>query len=446
MTSLLLVNGILVNEEQTRSDDILIRNGRIERIGTGTVPAGTKTRDLAGLHVLPGIIDDQVHFREPGQPDKADLASESKAALVGGVTSFLDMPNNAPPCVDREGLKAKRARASGRCYANYGFYLGATNSNLEEIRAATPDDACAIKVFMGASTGDMLVDDENILEGIFAEAQLLVVTHCEDTPTILRNEAAAREKYGDDVPVALHPEIRSAEACLKSSTLAVDLARRHGTRLHVLHLTTADEMVLFDRGPMSEKQITAEVCVHHLWFEAGDYERLGTLIKCNPAIKTETDRAALRAALADDRIDIIATDHAPHTRAEKAGHYFSAPSGLPLVQHMVPMMLDLHAQGVLTLEMIVRKAAHNPALRYGIRDRGFVREGYHADLTIVDPAGETEVTAENVLYRCGWSPLEGSTLRGAVAMTVVGGSIAHERGRVLTPPAGQALEFVRNAK
>ncbi len=441
MTDLLLVNGTLVNEGAEIAADVLVRNGRIERIGAGPVPPGIKTIDVAGLHVLPGIIDDQVHFRDPGQPEKADIGTESLSAIVGGVTSFLDMPNNKPPCVEVSGLAKKKAIAAGKAYANYGFYLGATNTNLDEIRKVTPADACAIKVFMGASTGNMLVDDEQVLNSIFADAPILVVTHCEDTPMILENEARARAQYGEDVPMVEHAAIRSAEACMKSSTLAVGLAREHGTKLHVLHLTTAIEMAHFEPGPIAGKQITAEVCVHHLWFDKSDYERLGAGIKCNPAIKTREDRDALRRALNEDRIDVIATDHAPHTREEKAGSYFSAPSGLPLVQHMLPMLLDLRAEGVLTMEQIVTKAAHNPATLFGIRERGFLREGYWGDFAIVDLNGRTDVTPESIRYKCGWSPLEGESLRGEVVMTILAGDVVCERGRVIGGPAGQALAF-----
>ncbi len=441
MTTLRLTNGTLVSDGTSRVDDLLIRAGRIERIGAGAVPDGTKTLDLAGLHVLPGIIDDQVHFREPGLTHKADIESESLAAICGGVTSYLDMPNNSPPCVDREGLAAKRARAEGRSYANYGFYLGATNTNIDELLAVTAAEACGVKVFMGASTGNMLVDDRQTLDAIFAGVSLPVVTHCEDTPTILANEERARAQFGEDVPIIEHPAIRSAEACLKSSQLAVELAQQHGTRLHVLHLTTAREMQLFEAGPISEKRITAEVCVHHLWYDESDYERLGALIKCNPAIKSAEDRAALRQAVIDDRIDIIATDHAPHTREEKAGNYFSAPSGLPLVQHMLPMLLDLRARGVLSLEQIVTKAAHNPARLFGIRDRGFIREGYMADLAIVDLGGTTSVGTDQVRYKCGWSPLEGERLSGEVVMTMLAGDVVFERGRVIGAARGKPLEF-----
>ena len=441
MKKLLFANGRVVNEGRIDELDLLVSGGRIERVGPGAVPAGADVVDLDGLHVLPGVIDDQVHFREPGLDHKATIASESLAAICGGVTSYFDMPNNSPPAVDRAAVAAKKAIAARSSYANYGFYLGATNDNVEEIRRTTPADACGIKVFMGASTGNMLVDDEAALEGIFSGAGLPVVTHCEDTPTILAAEQRARERYGDDVPMAEHPRIRSAEACLKSSSLAVELARRHGTRLHVLHLTTARELALFEAGPIAEKRITVEACVHHLWFDESRYADLGARIKCNPAIKTAEDRRALIAAVNDDVIDIIATDHAPHTLEEKSRGYFEAPAGLPLVQHMLPMLLDQHLDGVFSLETIVEKTAHNPARLFAIEGRGFIREGHAADLAIVDLDASTTVARDNVRYKCGWSPLEGCALRGAVVMTVLGGEIVFERGSVTGPPRGQALSF-----
>jgi len=441
MGSLLLTNGTVVNEGASRVTDILIVGDRIERLGPGATPPDARVIDLAGRHVFPGIIDDQVHFREPGLTHKADIASESRAAIAGGVTSFLDMPNNSPPCIDRAGLRVKREIAARSSFANYGFYIGATNTNIEELKAATTADACGIKVFMGASTGNMLVDDEETLEAIFAGVSLPVITHCEYTPMILEAERQARERYGDAVPMSEHPRIRSAEACYRSSALAVDLAKRHGTRLHVLHLTTARELELFAAGPIAGKQITVEVCVHHLWYDDSDYARLGSKIKCNPAIKTRADRDALRRAVAADVIDILATDHAPHTLEEKARDYFQAPSGLPLVQHFLPMMLELVRGGHMTLEQVAEKAAHNPARRFGIVERGFVREGYFADLAIVDLGAEQQVTAGDVLYKCGWSPLEGETLHSAVMMTVLSGEIVFRDGRVAAEPRGQALRF-----
>jgi dihydroorotase len=441
MNRLLLANATLVNEGQTFEADVLLEHGRIERIGSGSVPEGTEVIDLRGKHVLPGIIDDQVHFREPGATHKADIASESRAALAGGVTSYLDMPNNSPPCVDRAGLEAKRAIAARSSFANYGFYLGATNTNIEDIKSATVADACGIKVFMGASTGNMLVDDEDVLDAIFAQASLPIVTHCEDSPMIWEAEQKAREQFGDAVPISEHPRIRSTEACYRSSSFAVGLARRHNTRLHVLHLTTAKELELFSPGPISEKRITVEVCVHHLWFDEADYATLGAKIKCNPAIKTRADRDALRRAVASDLIDIIATDHAPHTLEEKARNYFEAPSGLPLVQHSLAMMLELRRAGQLSLEQVVDKAAHNPARLFQIVDRGFLREGYHADLVVVDLDAPQQIRDEDVLYKCGWSPLAGTTLSSSVEMTILGGEIVYRDGQVVDRPSGQALEF-----
>jgi dihydroorotase len=442
MSSLLLANAQIVNEGRIVAADVLLRGERIERIGSGSTPPGTLTIDLGGLHLLPGLIDDQVHCREPGLTHKATLATESLAALCGGVTSFLDMPNTQPPTTDRAALAEKRRIAAATCHVNYGFYLGATNTNIEEIRRAGPADACGIKVFMGASTGNMLVDDPQTLEAIFADAHLPIATHCEYSPLIFENERRAREQYGDAVPIELHPEIRSAEACYRSSSLAVGLAKKHGTRLHVLHLTTARELELFERGPIAAKRITAEVCTHHLWFEQSSYATLGTKIKCNPAIKTAEDRAALRAAVVDDRIDVIATDHAPHTREEKSRGYFEAPSGLPLVQHSLLMLLEQHAQGLFTLPKIVEKTAHNPAVLFGIAERGFIREGYYADLVAVDLQGVTRVDAAQLRYKCGWSPFEGTEFRGRVALTVLNGVTVYRDGQpIAARRAARPLDF-----
>lgn len=441
MGGLLLTNGRVVSDGRIAEADILIAGERIERIGAGTVPAGVEVIDLAGRHVLPGVIDDQVHFREPGLTHKATIASESLAAICGGVTSFLDMPNTNPPSTDRAAIERKLALARGASFANYGFYLGATNDNLEEIRRADSALVCGVKVFMGASTGNMLVDDPRTLEGIFGEARVPIVAHCEDTPMIRAAEQRFRERYGEDVPMEAHPEIRSAAACYKSSSLAVGLAKRHGTRLHVLHLTTARELALFAAGPIEGKRITAEVCVHHLWFDERSYARLGALIKCNPAIKRPEDREALLAAVDADVIDVIATDHAPHTLEEKARPYFEAPSGLPLVQHSLPMLLELARQGLLSLPTIVEKTAHNPARLFGIVDRGFVREGSFADLAVVDLDGRTTVDRGSVRYKCGWSPLEGTTFHSAVTLTVLNGRVVYRDGEVLGAPAGRPLEF-----
>jgi dihydroorotase len=442
MSCLLLANAQVVNEGRITATDVLVRGDRIERIGAGALPAGTTTIDLEGLHLLPGLIDDQVHCREPGLTHKATLATESLAAVCGGVTSFLDMPNTQHPTTDRAALEDKRRIAAATCHVNYGFYLGATNTNLEEIKRVGPSDACGVKVFMGASTGNMLVDDPATLEGIFAEARVPIAAHCEYSPLIWENEKRYRERYGDAVPIEAHPLIRSAEACYRSSSLAVSLAKRHDARLHVLHLTTARELELFDAGPIEGKRVTAEVCAHHLWFDESSYATLGTKIKCNPAIKTAADRAALRAAVVEDRIDVIATDHAPHTLEEKGRGYFEAPSGLPLVQHSLLMLLDQHADGLFTLPTIVEKAAHNPAVLFGIVERGFIREGYYADLVAVDLKAATRVDAAQIRYKCGWSPFEGTEFRGGIVMTVLNGVAVFRDGRpVAGPRAARALEF-----
>ena len=445
MENLLITNARLINEGEIREMDVLVKGDRIEKVASSIAAADrTEVIDAAGRYLMPGMIDDQVHFREPGLTHKGDLATESTAAVAGGITSFMDMPNVDPLTVTREELAAKYRRAENRCPANYGFYLGATNTNVEEIKALQVGEACGIKVFMGASTGDMLVDDRQALEQIFEHAPVMVVTHCEDSPTIWDNEAAAREKYGDDVPMSEHPAIRSADACLQSSTLATGLARKHDALLHVLHLTTAVEMDLFSPAHRSEKRITAEVCVHHLWFDESRYGELGTRIKCNPAIKTAADREALVAAVNDGRIDIIATDHAPHTAEEKDNPYFAAPAGLPLVQHAVLTMFDLAASGSITHELIVERACHAPADIFGVGERGYLREGYFADLVIVDPQREHTVEASNVLFKCGWSPFEGHTFSSSIDTTIVNGEIAYRDGTLSGVIAGRRLEFSRS--
>lgn len=445
MENLLITNARLINEGEIREMDVLVKGDRIEKVASSIAAADrTEVIDAAGRYLMPGMIDDQVHFREPGLTHKGDLATESTAAVAGGITSFMDMPNVDPLTVTREELAAKYRRAENRCPANYGFYLGATNTNVEEIKALQVGEACGIKVFMGASTGDMLVDDRQALEQIFEHAPVMVVTHCEDSPTIWDNEAAAREKYGDDVPMSEHPAIRSADACLQSSTLATGLARKHDALLHVLHLTTAVEMDLFSPAHRSEKRITAEVCVHHLWFDESRYGELGTRIKCNPAIKTAADREALVAAVNDGRIDIIATDHAPHTADEKDNSYFKAPAGLPLVQHAVLTMFDLAASGSITHELIVERACHAPADIFGVGERGYLREGYFADLVIVDPNRASKVESADVLYKCGWSPFEGHTFSSSIDTTIVNGEIAYRDGKLSGVIAGRRLEFSRS--
>ncbi len=443
-SEILIKEAVMVNDGSVSEGDLLISDGRIERVDSG-IPARGNVRiiEAAGQTLIPGMIDDQVHFREPGATHKADLHSESMAAVAGGITSFMDMPNTNPLTVTLEALEQKFALAAERCVANYSFYLGATNDNIDQIRALKPDQACGIKVFMGASTGNMLVNRREALEAIFADAPVLVATHCEDTPTIEKNEAEFRERYGEDVPMRYHPAIRSEEACFLSSSLAVELARRHGTRLHVLHLTTARELELFEAGPLDHKRITVEACVHHLFFDEADYELKGSFIKCNPAIKRHSDREALRRALKDDRIDVIGTDHAPHTLDEKLNSYFKAPAGLPLVQWALPMALELCHDGQLSLEQLVEKTSHGPARLFQVAERGYLREGYWADLVLLDLDSPYRVERDAVLYKCGWSPLEGVRLRSRVTTTLVNGRVAYRDGRVNEGIRGQRLRFDR---
>ncbi len=441
---ILIKNARMVNDGRILEGDLRVRNGRIDQIAPG-IAAGEHTRvlDAEGRILMPGMIDDQVHFREPGVTHKGDIASESRAAVAGGITSFMDMPNTHPQTVSLDALEAKYELAAGRAHANFSFYLGATNDNIGVIRSLEKNQTCGIKVFMGASTGNMLVDKEETLEEIFRDAPGLVATHCEDTPTIQRNEEKYRQQFGEDVPMELHPIIRSAEACYLSTSTAVELARRHDTRLHVLHLSTARELELFSPGPLDGKRITAEVCVHHLHFDESDYEFKGTLIKCNPAIKGRADRDALRQALVDGRIDVIGTDHAPHTLDEKLNSYFKAPAGLPLVQHALPMLLELYQDHKLSLETLVERACHAPARLFQIAERGYLREGYWADLVLVDLESPFRVERGEVRYKCGWSPLEGTRLRSAVVATLVNGHLAYYQGRVDEQPMGQRLQFQR---
>ncbi len=444
MTDLLIKNATLVNDRDTFEADLRVRAGRIDRIGTDIAATpGETVIDGAGCWLMPGMIDDQVHFREPGLTDKADMASESRAAVAGGITSFMDMPNVKPPTIDHEALVAKLDMARGRCAANYGFHLGATNDNIEAIKRVDGTRAAGVKIFMGASTGKMLVDDEAALEAIFEHSPLPILTHCEDTPMIEANADKARAAYGEDVPIRQHPVIRSREACIASSKKAMDLATRHAARLHILHITTAEELALFAAGPMADKNITAEACIHHLFFSEDDYDRLGALIKCNPAIKTEKDRQAILKAVADDVIDVLATDHAPHARADKDNPYFSAPAGLPLVQHAVPSLVDQVSAGYFTIEQLVTKMAHNVADRFDIVERGYLREGYWADLVLVDPRGRTVVDDEPVLAKCGWTPFAGHTFDARVKTTVVSGQLAYHDGKLSQGCIGEALAYDR---
>ena len=441
--SLLIKNARMVNEDRTTNSDLLIRRGRIEKIDSSIeANDAIPVLDADGALLLPGMIDDQVHFREPGLTHKAGIWSESRAAVAGGITSFMEMPNTLPPTTTVEALEDKYAIAAQKSLANYAFYLGATNDNLDQIRSLPPGAACGVKIFMGASTGNMLVDNETTLAGIFRDAPTLIATHCESTPLIQKNLKAALEKYGREIPLTKHPAIRSAEACYLSSQTAIALAREHDAQLHVLHLTTAREMELFEPGPIEGKSITAEICVHHLHFCSDDYPRMGNLIKCNPAIKTADDRSALRTALKDGRLDIIATDHAPHTTEEKASSdYLTAPAGLPLVQDALLSVFELYHDGVISLEDIVTKTAHNVAKRFGVLERGFLREGYWADLVIVDPQATTEVTRNNVLSKCGWSPFEGNTFRSRIVSTIINGELSWHGGNILENKAAARLQF-----
>ena len=445
----LITNARLVNEGRQFDGDLRIENGRIAAIGSGLqARAGEKVVDAAGRWLLPGMIDDQVHFREPGLTHKGDIASESAAAVAGGLTSFMDMPNTNPPTLDAAALEAKYALARGRAWGNHGFYLGASNDNLEAVRTLDPRSAPGIKVFMGASTGNMLVDNPETLDGIFREAPTPIITHCEDTPTIDRTLAEFKAKYGEDgLTPEMHPDIRSREACIKSTRLALSLARKHGTRLHVLHISTADELALFQRGPLvhpdgARKRITAETCVHFLRFDRADYARLGNLIKCNPAIKDASDREALIQALVDDVIDVLATDHAPHTLEEKQKPFLQAPSGLPLVQYALLAAIELVHEKRMDITRVVQKTAHAPAQLFDVRERGYLREGYWADLVLVDDEPLT-VRREDVLSKCGWSPFEGTTFRSRIGATWVNGRLVWNGRELIGTPAGQRLEFDR---
>jgi dihydroorotase len=444
MTDWLITNAELVNEGRRFHADVRVRGGRIERIDAAlAAQPGEHVFDAAGRWLLPGMIDDQVHFREPGLTHKADIESESRACAAGGITSFMEMPNTKPPATDRANLEAKYARAAEVSRVNYAFYLGATNDNLEEIRRLDPKAAPGIKVFMGASTGNMLVDDPATLDAIFREAPTPIITHCEDTPMILANEEKARAQWGDDIPVRLHPLIRSREACMKSTQLAISLAKKHGTRLHVLHISTAEECALFEPGPLAGKRITAETCVHFLHFCSDDYARLGALIKCNPAVKDASDRETITRALAEGRIDVLATDHAPHLATEKSAQYPRSPSGLPLVQYALQCALERVFDGKLSLERVVEAVTHAPATLFNVSERGYLREGYHADLVVVDPNRPHTVEARDVLSKCGWTPFEGTTFRSSIAATFVNGRQVWNDGRLDDAVRGARLEFAR---
>ncbi|HAM11330.1 MAG: dihydroorotase [Bacteroidetes bacterium GWF2_41_9] len=447
MSSILINNATIINEGRSFRGSLLIKDEFISAIGTipdKDIPVNTRIINASGLLLLPGIIDDQVHFREPGLTHKGDIFSESRAAVAGGVTSYMDMPNTNPQTVTIEALEEKYKTASEKSLINYSFNIGATNDNINEVLKADPARVCGIKIFMGSSTGNMLVDNEKALRDLFKRAHMIVSAHCEDETIVRRNSESFRQKYGENVPVHLHPLIRSREACFTSSSYAVKLAEEYNTKLHIFHLSTADEMKLFSNEiPLSRKRITAEVCIHHLWFDDSDYERLGNLIKWNPAIKTKYDREALRDAVRNDHIDIIATDHAPHTLEEKSQSYFKAPSGGPLIQHSLVIMLELWHKKTFSLEKIVEKMCHNPAILFNIRQRGFIREGYIADLVLVDPEKQWTISKENILYKCGWSPFEGQTFRSQVVKTIVNGTIVYDEGKIDDDYRGQRLLFDR---
>lgn len=444
----LIKNARIINEGRIFTGSVLIDGEIISRIIEGDQTSvelafGATVIDAEGQYLIPGAIDDQVHFREPGLTHKGEIATESRAAVAGGVTSFMEMPNTNPQAVTQELLEMKYVRAAEVSAANYSFYMGATNDNLAEVLKTDGSNVCGIKVFMGSSTGNMLVDDEKVLSELFRNTNLLVATHCEDEPTIIRNTALFREKYGEFVPLSAHPKIRSAEACYKSSAKAVELATKFGTRLHVLHLSTADEMKLFNPGKVADKHITAEVCVHHLWFDESDYISKGTLIKWNPAIKSAEDKAALWEALRSDRIDVVATDHAPHTLQEKEHSYFKAPSGGPLVQHSLVAMLEMSKKGLISLEKVIEKMCHAPADLFRIDRRGYIREGYYADLVLVNPSHSWVVSPENTLYKCGWSPFEGTTFSHQVTHTFVNGDLVYGNGNIISGKQGKRLAFKR---
>lgn len=443
MKKILIINGTIVNKGKALNSDLLINGPFIERIDKNISASEAEIIDASDKYIFPGIIDDQVHFREPGLTHKADIFHESRAAVAGGITSYMEMPNTIPNATTQDILEEKYSIASENSLANYSFYMGATNDNLEEILKTDPSRVCGIKIFMGSSTGNMLVDNETSLEAIFKESPMLIATHCEDEEIIQKNTRDFRTKYGEDVPINCHPEIRSEEACFKSSSFAVSLARQYGSNLHVLHISTEKELSLFDQGRIEDKQITAEACIHHLWFHKKDYEKMGTLIKWNPAVKLKEDRDAIRQAISEDRIDIIATDHAPHTLGEKRNSYFKAPSGGPLIQHSLVAMLELYHKGIFDLGIIIQKMAHNPAIRYKIDRRGFLQEGYYADLVIADLCRSSEVRKENILSKCGWSPFLGYKFRSSIEKTLVSGKIVYDYGKIVESGSGDRLLFTR---
>jgi dihydroorotase len=442
--SYLIKGAQIINEGKRFHQDVLIKQGRIDKIGSGIEAAGAIEINADGLTLIPGAIDDQVHFREPGLTHKADIFTESRAAVAGGVTSYMEMPNVVPQTITQELLAAKYQIGAAKSLANYSFFMGSTNTNIEEVLKTNPQDVCGVKIFMGSSTGDMLVDNEQVLEQVFANSPMLIATHCEDEATVRKNMVEYVAKYGDNIPMEFHPIIRSREACLKSSTMAMNLAKKHNTRLHILHISTAEETHLFRNDiPLAQKRITSEACTHHLWFSDADYAEKGSLIKWNPAVKTAVDRAEIWAALLDDRIDVLATDHAPHTWEEKQQPYTKAPSGGPLVQHAVQAMIEASNQGKISLERVVEKMSHAPAVCFQVKERGFIREGYWADIVLVDLARAEKVTKEHLFYKCGWSPFEGQVFSSSIRKTFISGHLAYDEGRFDETHLGLRLDFAR---
>jgi len=444
MPSILIKAATIVNEGQIYVADLYLNHGIIEMISSEINHPADKVINAEGLYLLPGLIDDQVHFREPGLTHKADIWHESRAAVAGGTTSFMEMPNTVPNTLTQELLEDKYQIASKNSLANYSFFMGAANDNLEEVLKTDPKSVCGIKVFMGSSTGNMLVDNEKTLEGIFKNAPILIATHCEDEATIRENLTRFKAQYHDELTIEMHPLIRSAEACYKSSSHAVSLAEKFGTRLHILHISTARETHLFKNDiPLKDKKITAEACIHHLWFSDKDYQEKGNFIKWNPAVKSEADRAGILEAVLDNRIDVIATDHAPHTLEEKSKPYAEAPSGGPLVQHALLALLDMHHDGKFTLEQLVQKTAHNTSISFQIENRGYIREGYYADIVLIDLNKPYTVNRSNILSKCGWSPFESHTFKSSITHTIVSGNLAFENGKLLNDEPGKRLMFER---
>lgn len=444
MSSILIKNAQVVNEGKTQTLDIYIKEGRIVKMEPQLNLKADQEIDAEGLYLLPGLIDDQVHFREPGLTYKANIYTESRAAVAGGTTSFMEMPNTVPNTLTQKLLQDKYDIAQDTSLANYSFFMGAGNDNLDEVLKTNPRDVCGVKVFMGSSTGNMLVDNETALENIFRNSPTLIATHCEDEATIKANLEIFKQKYGEDITIDMHPLIRSSEACYLSSSKAVELAKKHDTRLHILHISTGKEIALFTNDiPLENKRITAEACVHHLWFSDKDYASKGNFIKWNPAVKTTEDRDLILKAVLDGHIDVIATDHAPHTKEEKEQPYLQAPSGGPLVQHALQALLDLVQQGKMTLEQLVQKTAHNTAIAFQIEQRGFIREGYWADLVLVDLNAPFTVTPSTILSKCGWSPFENHTFSSTIKYTIVSGNVAYADGKIREVGVGHRLLFNR---